>query len=292
MLFRHHLADFVKTFTATARNGGLGISREQIVDLSGYSDISHRFADAAGEKVLNFFRQELDIENKSDGSLFDPVTRADKEAESVIREMLKAECPDHGIVGEEFANIAGSSPYCWVIDPIDGTRAFVMGFPDWGILIGLLQDGIPVLGVMDQPFTKERFWTDGAISWYSGPGGKKELKVRNCPDLESALLSTTSPDFFQIGSELDSFMALKGQVRMTRYGGDCYSYCLLAAGMIDLVVEAGLKAYDIVALIPIIEKAGGIVTDWQGGPASNGGQIIAAGSKAVHEAAIKVLNDA
>jgi myo-inositol-1(or 4)-monophosphatase len=199
--------------------------------------------------------------------------------------------PEHGLVGEEHGSRPGAGRYTWVIDPIDGTKGFMVGSPMWGTLIGLLDRGEPLLGMMNQPFTGERIWSGpGASSWRQPDGRVRRIKVRACPALADAVLMSTSPDFFAEGFEHDRFNAIRAKTRMTRYGGDCYAYCLLAGGTVDLVVEAGLKPYDIVALIPIIERAGGIVTTWDGNPATNGGRIVAAGDRRVHAAAVKILS--
>ena len=180
-----------------------------------------------------------------------------------------------------------------MLDPIDGTKAFMAGLPLWGTLIGLLRDGAPVYGLMHQPFTGERFSGDGAGSVYKGRQGERavdrKLKTRRCAALADAVISTTSPRMF-VGELLAAYERVEGETRIARYGCDCYAYCMLAAGHIDLVIEAGLKPYDIVALIPIIEGAGGIVTDWKGESAANGGSVCAAGDRRVHDAALELLN--
>jgi myo-inositol-1(or 4)-monophosphatase len=177
-----------------------------------------------------------------------------------------------------------------VIDPIDGTRAFIIGAPLWGTLIGLLDAGQPVLGLMNQPFTGERFWGAGGKARSSTRGGApRSLKTRPCATLADAVLTTTHPDMFSAPGEQAAFQRLKAQARMTRFGGDCYAYCLLAGGFIDLIVEAGLKTYDVVALVPIIEGAGGRITTWQGKPATEGGRIVAAGDARLHKEALAVL---
>ncbi len=176
-----------------------------------------------------------------------------------------------------------------MIDPIDGTRAFISGVPVWGTLIGLREKGRSIMGLMDQPFTGERYFADGTSSWYEGPEGSRKLKTRACTSLSDAILFTTSPHLFE-GSEMDRYMTIQNQVRLFRYGCDCYAYALLAAGHIDLVVESALKPYDVGALIPLVEQAGGYFTAWDGGRPENGGLVIAAGSKAVHEAALEILN--
>lgn len=223
------------------------------------------------------------------GSDFDPVTEADSEAERVMRVLIKERFPDHGIVGEEFGNENETAEYCWVLDPIDGTRAFIMGQPLWGVLIGLANEGTPIVGMMEQPFLGERFWGAEGEAFYRHGESEQRMWSRACPKLEDALLGCTTPDMFDDG-EQERFDDLARAVRLRRYGGDCYNYCLLALGEIDLVVEAGLKTYDILPLIPIVESAGGVVTTWDGGDPSQGGRIIASGDPVLHEQALKRLN--
>ncbi len=256
---------------------------------------AHGLADLAAAAIGPHFRQPLVAHNKAGPGAFDPVTAADTAAEQAMRAALAAAYPDHAIVGEEFAAVAASagSRLSWVLDPIDGTRAFIMGYPTWGTLIGLLEDRRAVLGVMDQPFTRERFWSGyGAdTAWGRGPDGAEwQLRTRPCAALADAVLAATTPDMFAAGHESDRFATLTRAVRMRRFGGDCYAYCMLAAGHVDLVVEAGLKAVDIVALIPIIERAGGRVTGWDGGPAIDGGRVVAAGDARMHAAALRILS--
>ncbi|MCY1485490.1 Histidinol-phosphatase [compost metagenome] len=176
----------------------------------------------------------------------------------------------------------------WVIDPIDGTRAFISGLPVWGTLIGLYRNGEAVMGLMDQPFTGERYFADGEKATYRGPGGEKVLSTRACNSLSDAVLFTTSPHLYT-GAFKTRYEALQSKVRLFRYGCDCYAFALLAAGHIDLVIECGLKPYDVGGLIPLIEQAGGIVTNWQGGPAEMGGEVIAAGSAELHAQALEIL---
>lgn len=250
---------------------------------------AHSLADIAAVKTLRYFRQPLAVDNKTPGEGFDPVTVADRTAEQAMRERITTAWPDHGIAGEELGVHAAHSRYTWVLDPIDGTRAYVIGMPIWGTLIGLLDGERPVLGIMDQPFMGERFWSDGRGSYLTQGGVTKPLAVRPCPTLKEAILTTTDPQLFANANELDGFARLKAQARMTRYGGDCYHYCLLAMGFIDLIVESGLKPHDIMPLIPIIERAGGCVTTWDGQTAIHGGRIVAAGDARVHQAAMKIL---
>jgi myo-inositol-1(or 4)-monophosphatase len=255
------------------------------IDFTAFVD---ELAEVSGKRILPFFRTALGIEDKGAGQ-FDPVTAADRGAEAVIRDLIKKNFPGHGIVGEEFGSEKPDAEYVWIIDPIDGTRAFIIGYPIWGTLIGLTRFGEAVFGMMHQPFMRERFTGDRQAARYRGPAGERDLRVRSCADLSEAVMLTTSPLMFG-DAERTLFHKLEEKVRLPRYGGDCYAYCMLAAGHADLVVEAGLKPYDIAALIPIITGAGGIVTTWDGKPAEGGGRIIAAGDKRVHAQAMEILN--
>lgn len=253
-------------------------------EISELTQFAHRLADAAGAVIRPYFRAALDVDNKQPGD-FDPVTEADRAAEAAIRTLIRETYPDHGIIGEEHEDVAGGR-YTWVLDPIDGTRSFIAGFPTWGTLIALGLDGRPVIGIMDQPFTGERFvgGPDGASL------GDQNLKVRPCAGLSEAVLFSTTPDMFVPGDEMAAFQRVEAEVKLRRWGGDCYSYCMLAHGLVDLVIEASMKPYDIQALIPIVEGAGGILTTWEGGPAWNGGRLIAAGDRRVYDAAMALLN--
>jgi histidinol phosphatase-like enzyme (inositol monophosphatase family) len=256
------------------------------VDFAAFVD---QLAKAAGDAILPFFRTAIAVENKKLKGTFDPVTAADRAAETVMRGLIRKHFPAHGIVGEEFEDVKSDAPYVWVLDPIDGTKSFIAGMPVWGTLIGLCKEGAPVYGMMAQPFIGERFTGDGASAKYRGPAGERKLMTRHCASLNDALLFTTSPHLFK-PEERARFDVIEQSVRLSRFGGDCYAYCMVAAGYVDLVVEAGLDAYDIVPLIPIIEGAGGVVTNWQGESAAKGGRIVAAGDRRVHEAALKLLN--
>jgi myo-inositol-1(or 4)-monophosphatase len=218
------------------------------------------------------------------------VTAADRAAEEVIRRALGARFPAHAIIGEEFGSSGDRSGLRWIIDPIDGTRSFVMGLLTWGTLIGLYDETGPRLGIMNQPFTGERFWSEADSSRYRGPDGERVLRTRECRQIEDAVLTSTHPDLFRAGEEWDRFSAIKDRSRLARYGGDCVSYCLLAMGQIDLVIEAGLQIYDIAALVPIIERAGGVVTTWTGARPDDGGRIVAAGDPRLHEIAVRMLS--
>jgi myo-inositol-1(or 4)-monophosphatase len=250
-------------------------------------DIAHKLANAASKVTLRHFRTNFATDHKG-GSSFDPVTAADREAETVMREILARECPGHGIAGEEFGITDEGADYIWTLDPIDGTRAFILGVPVWGTLIGLQHQGKPLLGIMDQPFTGERFWSDARAAWHRGPKGLMQCKTRPCTDLNQAMLGATTPDMFE-GEDEIRFNRLAKAVRMRRFGGDCYFYCMLALGYIDIVAEAKLKPFDIVPLIPIVEKAGGAVSRWdcEGAPAR--GRYIACGDPAILGTALSIL---
>jgi histidinol phosphatase-like enzyme (inositol monophosphatase family) len=252
-----------------------------------FSSFAHQLADKSGVAILPHFRASGEVINK--GSVgFDPVTEADRGAEAVMRRMIEATYPDHGIAGEEFANRPASSPYTWVLDPIDGTRSFILGVPLWGTLIGLLHEGRPTFGMMNQPYLGERFWSASDGARFRGPGGERVIRARRCGSLGEAVLGATSPDMFK-GEDLARFRSLSQACRMTRYGGDCYFYCMLAMGFLDIVAEASLQAFDIAPLIPIIAAAGGRVTSWDGGDPSQGGRILATGDASLHEAALRAL---
>ncbi|GAB1716847.1 MAG: Histidinol-phosphate phosphatase, putative, inositol monophosphatase [Nitrobacter sp.] len=258
-----------------------------MIDFTAFID---RLATASGETILPFFRTSLlDIENKGGGHGFDPVTKADRAAEAVMRRMIKASFPQHGIIGEEFGSQNEDAEYIWMLDPIDGTKSFIAGFPVWGTLIALLHRGLPVYGMMHQPYIGERFSGDNRSASYRGPSSGRNLMVRRCASLNEATSFTTSP-LLMNPDDRAAFGKVEAEVRLTRYGGDCYSYCMLAAGHLDLVIETELKPYDIAALIPIITGAGGVITTWEGEPAQGGGRIVAAGDPRVHEAALKLLN--
>jgi myo-inositol-1(or 4)-monophosphatase len=251
---------------------------------------AHELADVSGEVIRRHFRRPLTVTNKASGAQFDPVTVADRDAERLMRRAIAKAFPEHGVIGEEFAPQAGAGRFHWILDPIDGTRAFMIGSPMWGTLIALTDGGRPVLGVMNQPFTRERFWAGSGAARMQGLTGRPaRLKTRACARLEDAVLTTTHPDLFAEQRERARFAELKDRVLMTRFGGDCYGYCLLAAGFVDLIVEVGLKPYDVMALIPIIENAGGIITTWDGEPARQGGRVIAAGDARTHRLALRLL---
>jgi myo-inositol-1(or 4)-monophosphatase len=247
-----------------------------------------RLATASGETILPFFRTSLSIDNKSTAHDFDPVTEADRAAEAVMRRLIKANFPQHGIVGEEFGSEREDAEYVWVLDPIDGTKSFICGMPAWGTLIALTRRGEPIYGMMHQPFTREHFTGDGSAARYRGPAGDRALRARACAALDDAVLLTTSPLLMR-EHDRHRFQRVEAVVRLSRYGGDCYAYCMLAAGHVDLVIETELKPYDVLPLIPIIEGAGGIVSTWDNGRPHDGGRIIAAGDRRLHAKAMELL---
>ncbi|HLW93158.1 MAG TPA: histidinol-phosphatase [Roseiarcus sp.] len=266
------------------------------VDFANFVD---GLAQASADVILPFFRSAIGAEDKSKGGTFDPVTEADRAAEVAMRRLIAQAFPAHGVIGEEYGRDRPDAEYVWVLDPIDGTKGFISGLPMWGTLIGLMHRGRPVYGMMSQPFTRERYFGDGASAAWRGPSAHREaggrdgsasrpLRVRSCASLAEATLMTTSPRMFD-EKERPAYLRVEDKCRLTRYGGDCYAYCALAAGFIDLVVEANLKPHDIVALVPIIEGAGGIVTTWENGDPTLGGRILAAGDKRVHEEAMALL---
>jgi myo-inositol-1(or 4)-monophosphatase len=244
-------------------------------------------ADVAGAVVRPFFRSSLGIALKADRS---PVTIADRTAEQAMRAVLSERFPRHGILGEEFGTERPESPLRWVLDPIDGTRAFITGRPTFGVLVGLLEDGAPVLGVIDQPVTGERWiGMTGQPTEFRGPFGGT-VGTRRCGDLAAAELSCTSPEIFS-PAEAAGWQRLGQAVRRVSYGGDCYAYGLLALGQIDIIVEAGCGVWDWVALVPVIEGAGGRITDWSGRPLrpDGDGRVLAVGDPALLDQAIACL---
>ncbi len=262
----------------------MSLSAEQLAE---YQAFAEQLADAAATAIAPHFRAPLAVEDKG-GRLYDPVTAADKAAERAMRELILARYPEHGILGEEEDAVIGSSALTWVLDPIDGTRAFITGLPLWGTLIALNDGQRPLLGVMNQPFTGERYVGTPAGAWRNGA----PLKTRACASLSSARLMCTTPDMFDTPARRQAFDAVAAQAQLLRFGGDCYAYCMLASGFVDAIVEASLQPYDIQALMPIVEGAGGVVTAWDGGSAQNGGAVIACGDPQLHAQLVELLRHA
>ena len=245
-------------------------------------------ADAARTAALPHFRSAANAAENKASVGYDPVTEADRAAERAMREVLAQHRPDDGIEGEEYGASAGTSGVTWYLDPIDGTRAFVAGLTSWTTLIGAVAGERPILGIIDQPWIDERYigLTDAEkSSWLEGRGARISLKTRDCPKLTDAILSTTDP-FILTPPERGAFEHVRATARLTRYGLDAYAYARLAAGTIDMVTETGLKAHDVAALIPVIEGAGGIVTDWRGNAPQLGGQIVASANRAILDEAL------
>jgi histidinol phosphatase-like enzyme (inositol monophosphatase family) len=245
-------------------------------------------ADAAREAILPYFRADHSITDKGRAGRFDPVTDADKAAERAMLALIERAFPDHGVLSEEYGERAGNSGYQWILDPIDGTRAFISGLPTWGALIGLYYEGHPLIGVMDQPFTGERYrgWNEGANVTIRD--ATKALKTRACASLSDAIFATTDPFLFH-SEEAEAFARIRNKAKLVRYGYDCYAYCMVAAGHIDGVIESGLKPFDIAALIPILTGAGGGVCAWDGGDASQGGRVLAFGHAKVRDEVLALL---
>ena len=252
-------------------------------ELSACLDFARELCAAAGEAILPHFRVAIDVENKADARRYDPVTEADRAAERVIREAIGLRYPSHRIRGEESGVSGGDSALTWVIDPIDGTRSFVLGLLHWGTLIALNDGTKPVLGIMHQPFVGESFSAvaGGEATWQRGRE-RRILRTRRCARLGEAMLACTSPGMFTTEARRAAFERVRARVRLTRFASDCYGYCLLAMGLIDVVVESDLQAYDVQALMPIVEAAGGVMTRWDGSACDEGGDVLACGDPALH----------
>jgi inositol-phosphate phosphatase / L-galactose 1-phosphate phosphatase / histidinol-phosphatase len=254
-------------------------------ELDRFLALAARLADAAGAAIRPYFRQPLAVDDKPDLS---PVTAADRAAELAMRELIEAGFPEHGIIGEEFGRVREAAEFVWVLDPIDGTKSFISGVPLFGTLIALTRGGRPILGIIDQPISRER-WV-GAAGRATTLNGSA-IRCRECTALTTATLFATTPDMFR-GPDAAAFARVSAAVKLTRFGADCYAYGLLAAGFVDLVLEASLKPYDFCAMIPIVEGAGGIATDWRGaelGLASDG-RVLVAGDRRVYQAALALLD--
>ncbi len=250
----------------------------------------HQLAERAGEVILPIFRSEMTINTKTQtgDEGFDPVTNADRDAEQAMRALIHENFPEHGIMGEEFGSENVDADYVWVLDPIDGTRAFISGLPLWGVLIGLRHQGEPAVGMIAQPYMDERFYGDASGSFLSRGGETAPMHTRDCTAIADMTLSTTSPDMFP-PDDLQAFRAVEAQSRLVRYGYDCYAYAMLAMGFIDCVIESGLQPYDIEPIVPVIEGAGGCVTDWSGNRKKGGGQAVAVGDKRLLDPVLRRL---
>lgn len=260
------------------------MAHHDVPRLLAFADV---LADAARGAILPYFRTPLNIESKA--AAFDPVTEADRAAERAMRALIERAYPQDGILGEEYGEAPSKNGYQWILDPIDGTRAFISGLPLWGVLIGLYYEGQPLIGVMDQPYLDERYrgWNESANATIQNV--TRVLKTRACASLSEATLSSTDNSLFR-GEEADAFGRVRAEAKLTRYGYDCYAYCMVASGYMDCVIESGLKPFDIAALIPILTGAGGGVCNWTGGDASQGGRVLAYGDTRVRDAALERLS--
>ena len=237
---------------------------------------------AAGAAILPHFRAPLDVEDKGGARGYDPVTEADRAAEAVIREAITGRYPDHGIHGEEHGRLQGRSRFTWVVDPIDGTRSFIVGHLHWATLIALNDGDRPRVGVTHQPFVGESFVAvNGTSTWMRGDE-RRALRTRRCPRMDDAVVVTTDPRHFKNDRQVHAYAAATDGTRLVRYGGDCYCYTQVAMGLVDIAIETGLQAYDIQALIPLIENAGGVVSNWEGGSCHDGGDVLACGDRRLH----------
>lgn len=251
----------------------------------------HTLADVADAETLPRFRSyiDLDVQTKEKKNIsFDPVTIADKAAEYAMRKLIMDHYPEHSIMGEEFSDIENGE-LKWILDPIDGTRPYLLGIPVWGTLIGMQNKDKISLGMLSQPFIGERFWSDGHNSFYQRQNVKRKMQIQKTKNISDAILHTNHPHSPNLYPHIN-FTELSERVLMTRYGAECYAFAMLAAGYIDICFEFSLQPYDIAALIPIIENAGGVISTLDGSSAHNGGTIVAASSKSLHEQALKILN--
>ena len=247
-------------------------------------------ADAAALITTQHFRSDMAVQNKASAGSFDPVTIADRDAELAIRSVLREHCPEIGFYGEEHDAIASDNGLLWVVDPIDGTRAFMSGMPLWGTLIGLYNGQDAILGLLDQPILKERYVGHGQLAQLITPDSISSLSTRQVDALENAVAYCTTPDMFDNDAARACFESVRDSAQLMRYGGDCYAYALLAAGHVDVVLDCELQPYDIQALIPIITAAGGVVSSWQGGSAVDGGYVVACGSPELHKTLLPMLS--
>lgn len=269
---------------ALIHNAHMNATKVPLAELEGFAlELAH----TAGNIAQAYFRSSFTIDNKSAGG-FDPVTTADHAIERALKTTILERYPDHGIVAEESGRHATDARYTWYIDPIDGTRAFMMGSPLWGTLVGLTLDRVPLFGMMCQPFLEEVFFGEPSASWLIKSDRRDRLQARPCKRLADAALACTHPDMFD-QDERVAFTRVARQSLLYRYGGDCYNYAMLAAGFVDLVIESGLKPYDIVPLIPLLEGAGCVVSDWQGNSVLEGGRVVAAATAALHAETLEKL---
>jgi myo-inositol-1(or 4)-monophosphatase len=264
-------------------------AQQNIMNTEKFVQHLHEMQNAAEIETLKYFRTHNGLQNKLNEG-WDPVTMGDKAAETAIRNVIEKYYPDHDILGEEFGHKKNGSEFCWVIDPIDGTRGYISGVPTWGTLIGLLYQDQPFLGMMAQPFVGERFWGDNKQSWHQDKFGNiQAMQSRKCDAVENAFMMSSTPDMFITDEEKKIFSHLQKKVTHARFGSDCYAYMMLSLGHIDMVCEASLAIYDIAPLIPIMRGAGGIVTDWSGDHSTLKGQFIAACDEKLHKLVLEEI---
>jgi myo-inositol-1(or 4)-monophosphatase len=249
---------------------------------------AHRLADASGAAIRPYFRQRIEIANKLEND-FDPVTEADKGGERAIRAILDAERPGDAILGEEYGEKPGTSGWRWVLDPVDGTRCFITGRHEWGSLIALEKDEVPVLGILDQPVLGERFLGVNGKAELRQAGKVTSLQVRACPDIREAVLCATDPSAYMTGPQQVAFDRVKARVRLTRYHGDCYIFAMLAMGFIDVIVEGAFRRWDVAALMPLVAGAGGVITNWRGETWRDGDPLLATGDARLHAQIVTLL---
>ncbi|HVH82309.1 MAG TPA: histidinol-phosphatase [Stellaceae bacterium] len=254
------------------------------MSLDAYLALADDLADVAGTAIRPYFRTALAVDDKADLS---PVTAADRAAELAMRQLIASRFPEHGIIGEEYGRESEDAEFVWVLDPIDGTKSFISGVPLFGTLIALAQRGRPIVGIIDQPISRERWvGAEGRATTHNS----NVIHCRSCSGIASATVFATSPDMFK-GTDFDAFTRISRTAKLTRFGADCYAYGLVALGFVDVVIEASLKTYDFSAMLPIIEGAGGVATDWQGQPLglSSDGRVLIAGDKRTHSDALDLL---
>jgi myo-inositol-1(or 4)-monophosphatase len=248
-------------------------------DIDALLAFADELADAARAVILPHFRANVAVEHKPGKYNFDPVTEADKGAERAIRALIEARFPEDGILGEEYGHKPARSGYTWILDPVDGTRQFISGLPLWGTLIGLAYEGKPLIGVIDQAYIGERFrGFPGGADFLRNGGARHAIKARACESLREAIGSTTDPNLFT-GAEAGGFEHIRATAKLTRFGCDCYGYAMVALGTMDIVVESGLAPWDVAALIPVLEGAGGAALDWRGNPLRNGDWLLDANAR-------------
>ena len=245
-------------------------------------------AEASAREILPYFRRNTAVDVK-DGPVWDPVTEGDRAGERIIRQMIEERYPDHGIHGEEYGIKEGRSPFTWVLDPVDGTRSFVCGMPTWATLIGLSYEGRPAVGLMNQPVVGDMFYGSPEGAWHDYRGQTSHIATRKGVTLARASVGTTAPELYRSDENQRRFQALRAKAQLTRYGGDAYFFCMMASGHIDIAMDCGLQPYDITPLLPIVTGAGGYAAEWTGGDLAKGGNVITAGSRALLDEALAIM---